>query len=374
MRVLILTCNTGEGHNSSATALKESFFTHGHSCDIVDALCFISEKTSEFISGWHTRIYRHLPKVFGSGYSYAENHPSLFEDRKLVSKCLAPGVERLHTFLENDHYDHIVCVHVFSALLVTELRQRYGMLWGASFLATDYTCSPIVGDTDMDIYFIPHEGLIPEFEENRVPSEKLASVGIPVRHAFFEQADKPQAKKLLGIPADRRTVFLMGGSMGCGPIEELALALSEALPDDTVLMVACGTNEKLLNILRKKASETLVPFGYSDRIPLIMSGVELFLTKPGGISITEAAVKHLPMLLIDTVGGCEARNLDYFTAQGWANAAGTLDEVVLRCVKLLNDPAILDTQSQALCAAFQRNPAELICEYVITWEQEASCS
>ena len=373
MHVLILTCNTGEGHNSSAAAIQESLLAAGHTCDIVDVLCFLSEKTSEFISGWHARIYRHLPKMFNSGYSYVEHHPVIFEDNRWLNRYLSPAVSRLYAFLGAGRCDHILCVHVFAALMVTELRQQYGLQWDASFLATDYTCSPIVNETAMDTYFIPHEDLIPEFAENGIPTEKLAPVGIPVRHAFFDRVDRCTAKERLGIPAYQRTILLMGGSMGCGPIEELAMTLLEQLPDDTVLMAACGRNEKLLNLLQKKKIANLHPFGYTSQIPLLMSGVELFLTKPGGISITEAGAKHLPMLLIDTVGGNEARNLDFFTRRGWASAADTPAAMAARCVELLNNPVALENQSCALGRAFCRNPAELICSYITSPAQEDVC-
>ena len=37
MRTLILSCNTGAGHNSCAKALQETFTAHGEVCDIIDA-------------------------------------------------------------------------------------------------------------------------------------------------------------------------------------------------------------------------------------------------------------------------------------------------------------------------------------------------
>ena len=64
MRVLILSCNTGEGHNSCAAAVKAEFESRGDSCIIMDALTFISNGTSKFISKWHVRLYRYFPEVF----------------------------------------------------------------------------------------------------------------------------------------------------------------------------------------------------------------------------------------------------------------------------------------------------------------------
>ena len=49
MRVLILTCNTGGGHNACAKAIQEVFVENGHSCETADAISFVSEKLSKFM-------------------------------------------------------------------------------------------------------------------------------------------------------------------------------------------------------------------------------------------------------------------------------------------------------------------------------------
>ena len=50
MRVLILSCNTGEGHNSSGKAVQEAFQRRNIPCEMEDAFRFISSGTSSFIS------------------------------------------------------------------------------------------------------------------------------------------------------------------------------------------------------------------------------------------------------------------------------------------------------------------------------------
>ena len=37
MKILILSCNTGEGHNSAAKAIREYFLSNNDECDIKDA-------------------------------------------------------------------------------------------------------------------------------------------------------------------------------------------------------------------------------------------------------------------------------------------------------------------------------------------------
>lgn len=50
LKILILSCNTGSGHNSAAAAIAEYAKTQGVTCDIMDALAFTSEHFSKMIS------------------------------------------------------------------------------------------------------------------------------------------------------------------------------------------------------------------------------------------------------------------------------------------------------------------------------------
>ena len=50
MKVLILTCNTGGGHNAAAAALRRELESRGHTCAVADALSFGPKHFSEVIS------------------------------------------------------------------------------------------------------------------------------------------------------------------------------------------------------------------------------------------------------------------------------------------------------------------------------------
>ena len=97
MQTLILSCNTGAGHNSCAQAVQEAYHSRGEICNITDSLQFISEKASTFISNWHTRIYRHAPRLFDAGYQRAESHEDIFCEGTPIYKLLSSGAERMYS-------------------------------------------------------------------------------------------------------------------------------------------------------------------------------------------------------------------------------------------------------------------------------------
>lgn len=57
--------------------------------------------------------------------------------------------------------------------------------------------------------------------------------------------------------------------------------------------------------------------GTVNNVPQLMQASDLFLTKPGGLSTSEAMAAELPMVLIDAVAGCETHNLNFFCVMEW---------------------------------------------------------
>ena len=362
MRTLILSCNTGEGHNSCAKAIQETYAAHDETCDIVDALQFISKRASQFISDWHSRIYRHAPKLYKAGYHTAEERTSVFREGTTVYRYLTSGSEKLYHFILDGGYDNIICTHVFPALALTAMLKHHPMPLVTSFVSTDYTCSPSVENSELDYYFIPDISLTEEFVQCGVPREKLIDSGMPVKQAFYQDTDKAAAKAELGLPVDHQHLLVMCGSIGCGPIKELTEDLLIRLTSEQELTIVCGANEELFAKLERHFAHDprIHIHGMVDNVPLLIHSADLFLTKPGGLSTSEAAACGVPMLLMDTVAGCEGHNLNFFLRQGIAVTAYTPKHLADLAAALLADPEQLQEMSRAARHRKGDTPSETI--------------
>lgn len=192
MKVLILSCNTGGGHNSAASAICTYFEKMGCECDIVNALDFLPKARAEFISRGHELAYKYTPKLYGAGYRISEMLPQnrLYEQN-------AKGADELCKVLFSGSYDVVISVHVFAAMMMTELRVSREINIPSFFVATDYTCSPGVSEIVADRYFIPHEKLREEFASQGIPASRIVASGIPVREEFAKKVIKrPRAVPL----------------------------------------------------------------------------------------------------------------------------------------------------------------------------------
>ena len=338
MKVLILSCNTGGGHNSAAAAICAYFEKMDCECDIVNALDFLPKARAELISRGHELAYKYTPRLYGVGYRISEMTPQsrMYEQN-------AKGADELCRVLFSGSYDVVISVHIFAAMMMTELRINREINIPSFFVATDYTCSPGVSEIVADKYFIPHEKLREEFVSQGIPANRIVASGIPVREEFCRRSDKKAARRALGMSEEGRLLLLCCGSMGCGPIRSIALRIGEIMDENDSLVIVCGSNRQLEKDLQFLTGDDIriKICGFTDKMSLYMDAADLIITKAGGLSTTEAVMKRLPILFIDAVPGCESRNIEFMTGNAYALEADTasgMAHLVETCLSGAVDP------------------------------------
>ncbi len=337
----------------------------GVECRLRDVLACLSPRFSDFICNWHVFLYRHGPGIFDTAYRAMDHSLSEPDETTPLYELLALGVDKLYEILQKDQYDAVICVHVFSGMMMTELRRKKNVQIPCFFVDTDYSCAPFTEQCGMDGYFIPYAALIPEFVSRGLPKEKLIPSGIPVRQQFYSQSDKIQARRKLGLPENGFVVLLMCGSMGCGPMRKLAKGLTDQIPASGMLVTICGRNEKLRKSLEDISDERLRLLGFCSQMSEYMDAADLIVTKPGGLSSTEAANKHLPMVFINAIGGCEEKNFELFLKEGFAIGSKDPDEVLKLVADLRDHPEKLSRMRSCLEQAFDKNAAQMIVDTVM---------
>lgn len=363
MGILLLSANTGEGHNATARAIMEVYESRQIPCRMEDTLSFLSPGFSKFICDWHIRLYRYGPKLFDFGYRFAEvtADPDEFNP---IYELLSLGAKKLRDWILEQDFDAIICSHAFAGVMVTEIRRVWGLDIPCYFVSTDYTCHPTVEQCHLDGYFIPTADQVGEFETAGIPKNLLFPYGIPVRQAFYHNLPKQEMREKLGLEQDCVYALLMGGSMGCGPIEKIAKNLVAQLPENAKIIVFCGNNPDLLAAMDRIQSPQLVSMGFTTNVDEYMDAADLIITKPGGLSSTEAANKGLPMVFFNTIGACESRNFNYFLSKNYALGSTMELEVVDMALALIRDNSAREAMRLALRQNFHTNSTEEIIRHV----------
>lgn len=76
MRVLILSCSTGQGHNSAARAIEDALIKKGAECLIIDPLSFSGRRTAKKAADIYTAMMKNAPNAFGVIYKVGEIYSS----------------------------------------------------------------------------------------------------------------------------------------------------------------------------------------------------------------------------------------------------------------------------------------------------------
>lgn len=362
MKVTIFTCATGGGHNSTAAAIGRELEALGHTPVIRDALAFLPKSSANFISKGHNFAYRYAPKLYGVGYRMEERKPS-----PLLYEQSIKGADELLEALRADGADAAICVHVFPAMMITELRRRGELSIPAWFVATDYTCSPGVGELDMDGFCIPHPALLDEFAAAGLDRSRLHPTGIPVSPAFSQPLEKKAARHSLHLENKRHVVVLACGSMGAGPMRSAAEKIAQALsPSEDRLIMVCGSNRRLYRSskLTLDAYPQIQVVGFTKRMPQYLHACDALVTKAGGLTTTEAVAAGVPLIYLDAVPGCETRNLEFLSSRGYALAAENEDELPPLIRGVLSGAIDPMTMVRNREACFPRDAAKEICRLV----------
>lgn len=320
MEALILSCSTGGGHNTAARAVKEELEARGHNAVMLDPYTLDPTWKAAHVGSFYVFTAKCFPHIFGAVYHVGMRlchlpirSPMYFANRKAAKK--------LGEYLKSNEYDVIAMTHFYAAEMLTYLKRKGYDLPPTVFIGTDYTCTPFTMETTCDKYVIPAEDLCGDYIKQGATGDQLLPYGIPVSRVFETPAgDITALRKELGLQPDKRCVLVTGGSMGAGNIKRLTAKLMRYGKEnpDTQFVIICGTNEKLRRMLAEKtdSNNSFTVLGFTDRMHDYMAVADVFVTKPGGLSSTEAAVSGVPIVHMSPIPGCETKNIKYFVGHG----------------------------------------------------------
>lgn len=371
MKALVLSCNTGGGHNAAGIAVSEEFRRRGIQCERADTLKFGKKNTSRIVSNTYINIAKNTPRLFGGIYRIGAVVSSIC-NKSPVYFANTLYAENLYRYILENEINAVVCPHLFPAEALTYLKYKhsdFSQHVKTYAVCTDYTCIPFWHELNVDAFFTPHSDLVAECVKKGIDKNKIEVTGIPVSHTFTEKLDKTAAREQLGLEKDKNIILVMTGSMGFGHITDLCLGFLNSGTDNLQIIVLTGTNEKLFSRLSAMFSpDKVMPVSFTDRVSCYMDACDVLLTKPGGLSSTEAAVKNVPFIHTAPIPGCETLNAEFFSKRGMSLVAHNEKEICELTLKLLYDKqAQLDMQ-KAQCKNINKFAARDICDYILEHE------
>ena len=367
MKVLVLSVSTGGGHYSTSLAIADYIKKTGNDAKVVDVYEYVSPLISDSISKGYLLSTKYAKNVYGSIYKKMEKTDAT--EKKIYLSKVANRVLSIPFAKCVGEYkpDVIISTHVMACEMVDALRNS-GRLDDNVItigIVTDFTVHPLWEDTYVDYYISACELLDNQFEKKKIDLDKVKPFGIPIDGKYANKIPKSEARKQLGIE-DKDTVLVMSGSMGYGNVIKHIKALDK-LDMYFQMLIVCGRNKSLYKRLSGlKTNKTKVVYGFANNIDVLMDASDCIITKPGGLTVSEALAKGLPLILMNPIPGQEDRNLEFLLNNGLAQFITDTYPVDDAVYQLFNNKWKQDYLSEGIKYIGKPNAVKDLCEFILS--------
>lgn len=322
MKFLVLSVTAGEGHNITAGAVKEGFESMGHQCEILDTYEYINHLLGKALDKGYLSATKHLDTLYAKGYKWFEDISPDSDFRSFFRATNAAVAKKVANYIFDYDPDAIFVTHSFAAALLDVIREKYIIGCNIYGIVTDFSMHPFWEEaTGIDYVVVANELLEFQAKKKGFKKGQILPFGIPIKLKFNQRLDaekKAALKKKHGLSENATTLVVMGGSMGFGNIENNIVTL-DSLDRDFQIVVICGRNQKMYDSLSNITfRKTVKIYGYVNFVDELMECADIFVSKPGGLTSSEALAKGLPMIIVNPIPGVEDRNADFLCNNGVA--------------------------------------------------------
>lgn len=332
MKILVIHASAGAGHSKAAEAIYRGLQNSSqHTVLLEDAL----DHTTPFFKRTYRGLYFLLISKTPGAWKFFFDVMDIPRLQTLVRGlrrlCNGVSARALKRFLCGEDFDYIVATHFLPAEIVGALKEKGQIRSKLVTVITDFDVHKIWLNPCTDIYTVATDWTKERLIRLGVEANAILVSGIPTAQEFSVPRDIAELKAKLGLLPDTFTVLIATGSFGIGPIEEIVRAL-----DGFQTLVVCGHNQGLFQSLSQKKYPSVKVMGLVDNMPELMAAAHVMVTKPGGLSISEALVSGLPLIFFNAIPGQETGNVRVLNRYGIGSYPGGVEGIVAEVKRLKN--------------------------------------
>jgi len=358
-RILILSASAGAGHVKAGQSLLTALRDNSRVKEVlhVDALDYATATLRWLYARGYVHCVRHAPTLFRKLYDVLDK-PLEIDSSRVNSDLLQAN--KLMRLVRDFSADAILATHFFPAAVVSSLKKRQLISSYLGVVVTDCDVHVTWLVANCDQYYVASE-FTAQYLGCLGYGDLTSVTGIPVSPVYAVPKDRRQLQQKYNLHPDLPTVLVSSGAFCLVPIEHTIKELLSAQPSLQVLAL-CGKNQELQRRIERleltgansnsiDAYRRLHVFGYVDQMDELMACSDVIVSKPGGLTVSEALARGVIFAIVNPIPGQEERNADFLLENGAAIRCNSELSLATRIVSLLAD--------QDRCAAMRQNIARL---------------
>lgn len=357
-----MTANYGNGHMQVAKTLYDECKSQGFEHVVVSNLYQESNPiVSEVTQYLYLKSFS-IGKQFYRLFYYGVD--KIYNKRKF-NIYLKMGNKRLDELIQLHNPDIIIIT--FPMIVVPEYRNKTGKVIPTFNVMTDFCLHKIWVHENIDRYYVATDYVKQKLVEIGTHPSDVKVTGIPIRPQFEADVPKSMIYKKYGLSSDKKVLLIMAGAHGVlKNVKELCEVL--LLDSEVQIVVVCGKNAALkqsLSVLEQAHPDQLKVLGYVEQIDELFRVTDCMITKPGGITLTEATAIGVPVILYKPVPGQEKENALFFEDYGAAIVINKHEDILESVTNLLQDEEKLETMKQNIKKLHLKQSSQTILEDIV---------
>jgi len=363
--VIILTAKYGSGHTQAAKVLAKELREYGFTVIISDLL---EESYPTFSHITQSLLLKSF--TYGTFYKWFYYGTNRMNHKSLLQFSQYLGRKRLLQLIKQ--YRPSFLLTTFPIHVAPYLLQKIKRSIPVYTVITDYCAHPYWMNSLIDHYFVGSEEVKQAVSEYGVDERKITVSGIPIRKDFEKKVNTSSIYTKYSLSPSIPVITIAAGAYGVlKGMKELCTAFLESTADQ--LVVVCGKNEELYKKLQpfvQAYPERFRLFSYVEDIHLLFAVSSCLITKPGGITITEACAMNVPLILHRPIPGQEMENAQYFKKNNAAYITKTTSETVHAVKKLIHSSQKLENMKTELKNLYYPKASSIIIQSILEYNRQ----
>jgi len=368
-KVLIVSASAGGGHLRAAQALEVAFREVAPDVEVIniDALDYMFAPARRIYAGGYLAMISKAPRLWGYLYRMTDRDGVRSKTKQFFEFLQKVNSARFLRFVREVNPDHIICTHFLPANLLSLWKKKKGIGLRFSVVLTDFDVHRLWVNEGVEFYFVATPIMAWKLKKLSVEEGRVVPSGIPIHPVFARKEDCYSILRKFGLTGDGPILTILSGGFGVGQMDAVLEGIVH-LGGNLQLISIAGRNRALkarVDSLRCPTGVKLVSLGFIDNMHEVMAVSDLLITKAGGLTVSEALAKGLPMIIAFPIPGQEARNGDYLLESGAALKAHDFVELEYKIRMLLDDPGRLRMMRQSAEAIGKPRAAYVVAETVL---------
>lgn len=339
-----------------------------------DFMTLINRTLNNVIRASYIKLIKRAPEIWGSFYNRTQK---ISEDSLFQRFLNTWGRTQFIRYIEDMKPDVIVCTYPTVAGVLAQLRLKGVLHIPLVTVITDYTVHSQWIHPGVDLYIVGSSKIYEGLVERGIDPQRIQVSGIPVNPRFENKTDQKKTLAELGLDTKRMTFLIMGGAYGVLEKAKWMCELITLSQAPLQVIVVCGKDKRLFRSLDSVVEEAINPilrFEFVNNVNELMTAADVIVTKAGGLTVTEALTKHLPMIVYKPIPGQEKCNASFIHEIGAGRIAYTDGEFVAILDELIHAPSELKRMSYASAKAFPEHSALRAVESILELANDRSFS